>query len=176
MGNLDTKKIATAGVLLAMSIATLFGAAFIPGIELTLYALSTVYVAIMVIEFTPNIGWGFYFASVMLTWLIVPNKAALIPYTIFFGFYAMIKYYIEFYLKKFPQVLQVFLKLVFCNLMLVFGFVFFDFIFTGALHIPELPLPVLLIGAQVFFLAYDYILTLFIGFYMRRIRKQSNNH
>ena len=174
MGNLDTKKVATGGLLLALSIATLFAATVVPGIELTLFALSTVYVAIMVIEFTPNIGWGFYFASVMLSFVLVPNKGALIPYTIFFGIYAIIKYYIEHYLKKLPQYIQIILKLVFCNLMFVIGFIFFDFIFTGALHVPEAPLPVLVIGAQAFFLAYDYILTLLIGFYLKRIRKQNN--
>ena len=175
MGNMNTKKIATAGVLLAFSVATVFGASIIPGIELTLYAISTVYVAIMVIEFTPNTGWLFYFASVMLTWIIVPNKAAMIPYTIFFGIYAMFKYYIEHYLKKLPQILQILIKLVFCNLMFLFGFFFFGFLFIGTIHVPDVSLPIIIAGAQVFFLAYDYILTILIGFYMKRIRKQNNS-
>lgn len=174
MGKLDTKKIATGGILLALSIATLFAASTVPGIELTLYALSTVYVAIIVIEFTPNTGWLFYFASVMLTWLIVPNKAAMLPYTVFFGIYAMFKYYIEHYMRKFPQVLQILLKLVFCNTMFLFGFFFFSFIFINAIHVPDVSFPIIIAGAQVFFLAYDYILTLLIGFYMKRVRKQNN--
>lgn len=176
MGNLDTKKIATGGILLALSIATLFAATTVPGIEMTLYALSSVYVAIMIIEFTPNIGWGFYIATVMLSFVLVPNKAALIPYTIFFGIYAVIKYYIENYLKKFPQLAQIILKLVFFNLMFVLGFIFFGSIIVGALHVPDMSLPIILIGAQIFFLAYDYILTLLIGFYMKRVRNQTGSN
>lgn len=168
MENLNTKKIATAGALLALAVATLFAASVVPGIELTLYTLSTVYVAIMVIEFTPTAGWLFYFASVMLTWLLLPNKAALIPYTIFFGLYPMIKYYIEFYLKKFPQIVQIIAKLIFCNAIFMLGFIFFGFVFTGTLHLPDAALPIILIGAQVFYLAYDFVLTLIIGFYMKR--------
>ncbi len=165
---MNTKKIATAGVLLALSIATLFAASFVPGVELTLYSLSSVYAAIMVIEFTVNTGWLFYFASVMLTWLVLPNKAALIPYTIFFGMYPMIKYYIEFYLKKFPQVVQFILKLAYCNAIFFLGFSFFGIAFIGSLHLPEFAMPVLIAGGQVFFLFYDYIMTLIIGFYLKR--------
>lgn len=167
MESMNTKKIATAGVLLALSIATLFAAAFVPGIELTLYALSTVYVAIIVIEFTPNTGWLFYFASVMLSFILVPNKGALIPYALFFGVYAMIKYYLETF-KKIPQPVEIILKLVFFNLMFTLGFLFFGAIFTGSINIPDLALPIVLIGAQVFFLLYDYILTMIIGFYLKR--------
>jgi len=167
MGNLDTKKIATGGVLLALSIATLFGATFVPGVELTLYALSSVYVAIIILEFTPNTGWLFYFATVMLAFFLIPNKVGMIPYTIFFGIYAMMKYYIENF-KKISQPIEVILKLVFCNLMFVLGFLFFGTVFTGAIHIPDIALPIILIAAQVFFLVYDYILTLVIGFYLKR--------
>ena len=167
MGSLNTKKIATGGVLLALSIATLFGATFIPGIELTLYALSSVYVAIIILEFTPGAGWLFYFASVILAFVLVPNKSGLIPYTIFFGIYAMIKYYIESF-KKISQPVEIILKLAFCNLMFVLGFLFFGTTFTGAIHIPDFALPIILIAAQVFFLVYDFILTLVIGFYLKR--------
>ena len=164
---INTMKIATAGVLLALSIATLFAATTVPGIELTLFAFSTVYVAIMIIEFTPNTGWLFYFGSVMLSFVLVPNKSAIIPYTIFFGMYAMIKYYIENF-KMIKQPIEIILKLLFFNLMFLFGFFFFGMLFIGTIHVPDVSLPIIIIGAQAFFLLYDYILTLLIGFYMKR--------
>lgn len=167
MGNLATKKIATSGVLLALSIATLFGATFVPGIELTLYALSSAYVAIIILEFSASTGWIFYFASVMLSFILIPNKGALIPYTIFFGIYAMMKYYIERF-KKISQPVEVILKLLFFNLMFVLGFQFFGTLFTGTIRIPDFAFPVIIILAQFFFLAYDYILTLVIGYYLKR--------
>ncbi|HVI39245.1 MAG TPA: hypothetical protein VM577_01170 [Anaerovoracaceae bacterium] len=167
MERFDTKKVVTSGILLALSTITLLGATFVPGIELTLYALSSVYAAIIIIEFSVSTGWLFYFASVILAFILVPNVAGLIPYTIFFGIYAMIKYYIE-NLKKFSQPVEIIIKLVFCNLMFALGFIFFGTVFTGAIQIPNVALPIILIGAQVFFLAYDYILTLVIGLYLKR--------
>lgn len=164
---LTTKQIVTGGVLLALSIVTLMAASMVPGIELTLYALSSVYVAIIVIEFSANMGWVFYFASVMLSFIIVPNKFAIIPYTVFFGLYAIIKYYIETF-KKINRPLEILAKLLFCNLMLLLILQFFTAAFTQAIHLPELSLPVFAIGIQVFFLVYDFLLTLIIGFYRRR--------
>lgn len=170
MGDFNTKKIATSGVLLALSIATLFGAVIVPGIELTLYALSSVYVMVIILEFTVNTGWIFYLTSVLLTFIVIPNKTGLIPYAIFFGIYAMIKYYIENF-RKISGIVEIILKLVFCNLMFFLGFLVFGEMFTGAIEIPEIALPIIIAGAQVFFLAYDYILTLMVGFYLKRLPK-----
>ena len=167
METLKTKKIATGGILLALSLVTLLGATFVPGIELTLYALSTVYVAVMIIEFSPRAGWLFYSASVIVSLILVPNKAGIIPYAIFFGIYAMIKYYIE-SIKKIHQWLEIIFKLIICNTLLGLGFVSFGEIFTGAIQVPDLAFPIIIIGSQVFFLAYDYILTLVIGFYQKQ--------
>jgi len=167
MNSLNTKKIAIGGVLLALSVAMLFGATFVPGIELTLYTLSSVCVAIMILEFSPGAGLLLYFASVMLSFALVPNKAGIIPYTIFFGIYAVVKYYIENY-RKLPRPVEIILKLIFCNSMFFVGVRFFGALFTSAVQIPDMALPIILIGAQVFFLAYDYLLTLVISFYLRR--------
>jgi hypothetical protein len=167
MDKMKTRSIAMSGVLLGLSVATLFGATFIPGIELTLFTLSSFYVAIVMIELTPGTGWIFYLASVMFAFMIVPNKGGLIPYTIFFGLYAIVKYYIE-SLKKFPQPVEILLKLVFCNIMLAVGVFVFGPLFLSAIQVPDVAWPVLIIGAQIFFIAYDYILTLVIGFYLRR--------
>ncbi len=162
-----TKAVATGGVLLALSVATLFGATFVPGIELTLYALSSLYVAIIMIEISNSSGWLFYFASVLLSFLIVPNKGGVIPYAFYFGLFAIIKYYIE-NSKKFSQAIEIVLKLLFSNLMFIAAFLFFGELFTGAINIPDIAFPIIIIGAQVFFLAYDYIFTIVIAFYVKR--------
>lgn len=162
-----TKMIAASGILLALSIVTLFAATFIPGIELTLFALSSAYVAFVLIEFKHGAGWIFYIASVLLSFVLVPNKAALIPYALFFGVYPIIKYYIE-KSRRMHQIAEVLLKLVFFNAMFAAGFYLFGEAFTGAIQIPDLAFPLIIAGGQIFFLAYDYILSLIIGFYMKR--------
>ena len=167
MNQTKTKTAATGGILLALSVVTLFGATFVPGIELTLYALSSFYVAFAMIEISQSAGWIFYIASVLLAFILVPDKSGLIPYAFFFGLYAIIKLYIE-KSKKFPQPLEIFFKLVFCNAMFALSFILFGELFLGPIQVPEVALPIILGGAQIFFLAYDYIFTLVIGFYLKR--------
>ena len=167
MNKITAKTVATGGIFLALSLATLFGATTVPGIELTLYTLSSFYAAFIIVEISTSAAWLFYFASVLLTFVIIPNKGALIPYTIFFGLYGIVKYYIENY-KKIKQPVEIILKLLFCNLVFFLGFVFFGELFLGAIQVPDFALPIIIVGAQVFFLAYDYLFTLVIGFYVKR--------
>lgn len=162
-----TKTVATGGVLLALSIVTLFAATWIPGIELTLYTISSFYVAFIMIEISQGAGWLFYAASLMLGFMIIPNKTGIIPYALFFGLFAMVKFYIE-RSKKLPQPAEIILKLLFCNLSFISGIVLFGELFLGTIRVPDVALPILFIGAQIFFLAYDYLFTLVINFYLKR--------
>ena len=159
-----SRSVATTGIFLALSMVTLFVATFIPGIELTLYAISSFYVAFIMIEVGARAGWLFYVATVLLSALIVPNKAGLIPYAMFFGIYGIAKYYIE-RLNKLP--LEIPLKLIFFNISFGIGIIFFRELFLGTIQVPDLALPIIIIGAQLFFLLYDYIFTLVIGFYLK---------
>ena len=167
MGRISTKTVAMGGIFLALSIATLFAATTVPGVELTLYTISSFYVAFIILEISVDAGLIFYFASVIITFAVIPNKGALVPYTIFFGLYGIVKYFIENYIK-FSQLVEIALKLLFCNIMFFIGFFFFSKMFLGTIHIPDVALPVMIVGAQVFFLVYDYIYTLVIGFYLKR--------
>lgn len=164
---MKTKDVALGGVLLALSLATLFIASFIPGVELSLFALSSFYIIIMVIRTSAKGGWIFYAASFLLAFLLIPNKIALIPYGMFFGIYGLIKYYIE---RIEKQTAEVLLKLLFFNGSWGISFYIFKDVFLGNIKLPDYSPAVLVIGIQVLFLFYDYILTLLIGFYQKRFR------
>ena len=51
-----TFKIAFGGICLALAVICMFGGSFIPGIDLTLFAVSSLFTAIMVIE--TGVGGG----------------------------------------------------------------------------------------------------------------------
>lgn len=108
--SMKTRTAALGGILLALSVATLFFASFVPGVELTIYAVSSVYTAIMIIETNSKGGGIFYIASGILALLLIPNKAAVLPYLFFFGIYGIVKYYIE-KIGKLP--VEICLKLLF---------------------------------------------------------------
>jgi hypothetical protein len=166
--NQRTKMVALGGILLSMSLVTLFLASFIPGAELSLYALSSLYVAIIIIETKAKNGWIFYVASCLLAFLIIPNKLVLLPYVLFFGLYGVVKYYIE---KIGKQAIEIVLKLVFFTFVWGIGTLFFRELLLGNIELPNLPVLVLIIGALIMFLVYDYLFTLMIGFYQKRFPK-----
>ena len=161
----NTKVIALGGVLLALSLVCLYFASFVPGVELSLYALSSIFVPIMMIESRGKGGAILYVAVALLALLILPNKIGVIPYIFFFGIYGLLKFYIE---KIKTGWLQIVVKLaVFLAIMLVFYFFFYN-LFFSVITLPDFAPALLLIGGIVLFLLYDAILSGIINYYYRR--------
>ena len=83
------------GICTALAVIFMFGASFVPGIELTLFLISSLFTAVMVIEAGVAGGLSVFAAASLLGLILIPNKLALIPYVFCFGYYAVLKYYIE---------------------------------------------------------------------------------
>lgn len=163
-----TFSLALGGVLLAASVVSLMLASVVPGVELTLYAVSSVFVAVMILESGVWAGVLLYGGTLLLGLALVPNKLALIPYGVFFGLYAFMKYYGE---KPKSPVLQMALKGVFFLAVLTGATLAFGNLVTPALGLSDLPWPALFGGGLLFFYLYDYILTLLLSLYRRRVRR-----
>ncbi len=158
---------ATGGVFLALNIIVLFLASYMPGVELTLYAISSFFVAFVIIESSVKGGLLFYASSLILAFVLVPNKAAVLLFGIFFGIYGIIKYTIE-KTGKLPFLFEMTLKILFFNLSFGAGIYFFRELILGAIDLPEIGNILIILGAQIFFVGYDYIFTLVIGFYLKK--------
>lgn len=159
------KIIALGGVLLALSLVSLYIASFVPGFEITFYTVSSAFVPIMMIESKGRGGWLLYFACSVMALLILPNKVAAVPYIFFFGIYGIIKFYIE---KVSLPAVQLLLKfVVFTGIMLI-AYNFFYSFFFGVITLKDFAPWILLIIGEVFFLFYDIILTGVINYYYRR--------
>ena len=91
-------------------------------------------------------------------------------YAVFFGLYALVKFYIE-QIGKTP--LEILLKLLFFGSAVFVLLYFFKELFLGAVGIPvEYPLWLLLAASAVIFLLYDYVFTMVIQFYRHRIQRK----
>ena len=164
---MDTKTIALSGILLALVILALYAESLTPTAKLSLYALSSLFVSIIVIESGIRAGWIFYFASSLLAFIIVPDKLGLVPYFVFFGIYGNMKYYIE-KLKKI--IFEYILKLAYFNLCLLLALIVIKEFLMEAVII-SLPWWLIVLGLEVVFLIYDYAYTLFIQYYNHKLRK-----
>ena len=163
--NSYSSRMSFGGIVLGLSWITLFLAAFVPGMELSLFLLSTFYVVLVIKRTSITNGWIFYAASCLLSLAIVPNKAALLPYIFFFGLYGLAKYYIE---KIGKRPIEYVLKLLFFNASFGALILLFKSAFLASVNIPDLPTAILVIGAQFMFLLYDEILTRLNEYFVRR--------
>ena len=166
--NKRTQNIAIGGICLAGSVLSVFLASIVPGAELTLYAVSSIFVAVMILETGMRGGWMLYSGTVLLCLVLVPNKLALIPYIFFFGIYGIIKFYAE--RIRYPAI-QLGIKAMIFVIVFGTGYFLFKELFFGNIKLPEFPLPVLAIVGLAFLFLYDFIFTQLIQLYRIRIRR-----
>ncbi len=167
-----TGKIAMGGICTALAFIFMFGASFVPGIELTLFLISSLFTAVMVLETGAAGGLSVFAASGLLGLILVPNKMALIPYIICFGYYAVLKYYIE---KIKSGILQMTLKVIYFAAVLFIGLFVLKSVFTAGVHMPDWPVGGLFAAGLVMMILYDYILTFLINWYRRRFHGSPDN-
>ncbi|MDD2483426.1 MAG: hypothetical protein PHQ50_00145 [Eubacteriales bacterium] len=158
-------KLSFGGIMLGLSWITLFFAAFIPGMELTLFSLCTFYVVLVVGVTSVVNGWILYAATCLLVLVMIPDKIAILPYVFFFGLYGLVKFYIE-RIRKTP--IEYLLKLLFFNLSWGITIFVFKSAFLSNIGLPDLPVAALVVGAQFMFVLYDQILTRLYSYFHRR--------
>ena len=149
----NVKKLSLSGILLALTVITLLVESFAPTGRLSLYALSSFFVSVIVLEFGIGAGWVFYIASAVLAFVVLPNKLETLPFILFFGVYGLIKYHIERLRNIFVEYA---LKLAFFGLVLAAAILF---VREFLLSMTELSLPwgALIALAVAVFLVYDYV-------------------
>lgn len=159
------KRITLSGILLAFTVICVFLAANLPTSKLSLYAVSSLFVAVIIIEFGAKAGWAFYLASGILCAVLVP-RLEVIPFIVFFGVYGLVKLYIE---RLHNRISEYALKIIYFNICLVLGLIFLkELIMDGV----SLSAPVYVVAGllEIVFIVYDYIYTLFIRFYGTQLK------
>ncbi|MHB8063962.1 MAG: hypothetical protein ACYDG2_15255 [Ruminiclostridium sp.] len=163
--NKRVKSITLSGILLAFTVICVFLATVLPTSVLSLYAISSLFIAVIILEFGTKAGWAFYLASSILSIVLIP-RLEVIPFVVFFGLYGLLKLYIE---KLRSRVLEYILKLIYFNMCLALGLLFLkELILDGV----NLSVPIYIAAAllELVFLVYDYVYTLFIRFYATRLK------
>ena len=164
-----TSTIALGGICLALTVIFMFAGSIVPGIELTLFAVSSLFTAVMIMESGVKGGVIMYGAAVLLGLVLIPNKLALIPYAFLFGYYGILKYFVE---KLHSGILQIIIKAAFFAAVLCIGLIGFKEMLLGSIHLPAYPVWLLIIAGILMLLVYDYIYTLLINFYLKRVKNR----
>ncbi|HBM80085.1 MAG TPA: hypothetical protein DD426_04495 [Clostridiaceae bacterium] len=160
--------IALGGLLGALCIISLYLAAYLPTSRLFFYIVSSVFCGIMLIESGAYGAWMLYIATSLLSVCVIPDKPRILPYILLFGFYGIIKHYIE----KIKSVsAQMALKFVFFAIDASAMYVILKKIFMLQLNFGK-PLWLVAFIAAVIFFIYDYAYTKFIVYYNNMLKKR----
>lgn len=157
----SASKVATGGLLLALTVIFIYLGSVLPTGRLSLYALSSFTVSIIIIEFKAGYGWIFYAATCLLAFILVPDKTAVVPYAAFFGIYGIMKYYIEKIREKWFGYA---LKMIFFNLAAAAAILFIRGFLLQEIGF-DLQLWLIVVLLEVIFVIYDIIYSSFIKLY-----------
>ena len=160
------KRIVVTGVLVALSVIILYLGCAIEVLDLTMSAIVSLLVVVVVIEMGYKYAGFAYLATSILSLLLLPQKSPAIFYTCFMGFYPIIKSHVE---RINSAILRWTVKLVVGNIALVAMFLLLS------LFVPdEFVGGWILVGTYILglvaFVMYDIALTKLISLYFAMIR------
>lgn len=164
-------RIVVCGVLVALSVIFLYLGCVIEVLDLTMSAIVSLLVVVIVIEMGYKYAWLTYVATAILSMVLLPKKTPALFYACFMGFYPIIKSHVE---KIKSSTLRWVVKLLIGNAALVAMFLLI-LLFEKLGFIPkEFESSWLLVGTYalgiVAFVMYDIALTKLISLYFAKIR------
>lgn len=157
-----------ASMFSAFSLLFLFLASILPGVQIIMYFLSSIFVMGIMLEERYGLALISVIAVSLLGFWILADKTMLLPYVFFFGHYGIGKYLIE---KRRRRGSAMIIKYIYFNLAL--AALYFTARSLLLSQIPfELPLAAFIIIMQFIFLVYDFLFSKVTLFYNDRIRRR----
>lgn len=153
----------------ALGVILMTVGAFIEVLDLSTAALASLLCIFVVIEIGGGYSWALWAATSLLSLLMLPQKSPAIFYTLFLGYYPILKSYFE----RLPQIFAWILKLVTFHASL--GLIYLSLKLFVPIELDELGQSHLLVGTYVLalicFIVYDFALSKLITAYLYRFRK-----
>ncbi|GKX66909.1 hypothetical protein [Inconstantimicrobium mannanitabidum] len=158
--------IAKGGLFTALSIVLLYLACILPTNKIALLVLASAMIPLMVV--TCNVKYAFlvYVATSALSF-ILPNKGIMILYICIFGLFGIIKYFAE---KTHNRIFEYLIKYAYFNLTLFVSYVLFNFLLLPIDNY-KISIGLLLVLAEILFGLYDYLLTIFISYFINKLKR-----
>jgi len=162
-----TFRLTFSALICALSVALLWLSSFFPTLSLTIVAISGILMIAVLIECGYKHAVLCFAAASLLSLLLVSDKVNVLFYIFILGSYPIVKSVLE----KIRNIkLSYFVKLVYCNLLLLVLYFTFTGVVMEFIPVTAFVVPVLLVGGSVFFLIYDLALTKLVLFYLQRVR------
>ncbi len=167
MNKKKTNAVAFSGLATALIVILLFLASIIDVLDYTASAICGLIVTFIIIEFGTKNAVAVYFASSLLSIILIPSKISALLFIAFCGWYSFVKRYIE----KIKEPFSYLLKLLIFNSVL--GIIIA--VTKWVLLIDDfsvLTLITVMVTANVSFVLYDLLITRLIWLYVKVYRKR----
>ena len=165
----SVKKTAFAGIFTALSVVILFLGSVIETLDMTVAAIASFVIMLAVIELKTYFPVFIYVGTGIIGFLLLPNKYGVLIYCLFYGFYPILKTWLEARCRR-RGILFLIKLLIFAvsqyTVELLWIFVFASGAWEGTL--PIIAATVAL--ALVTFVVFDFALSYITAVYMHRWR------
>ena len=165
-------KAAFGGIIAALSIVLMFSTGLIPTLTYAIPAICGAFLMAVVIEISPAFASAIYVAVSILSLLVVADKEAAVMYAAFFGYYPIIKSFIE---RKTGKIASWVIKYIIFNIAMVVSYFIvakvFMISFDDIDFLGKWALPGLLFVGNIVFVLYDIALTRVVTAYLIRWQK-----
>ena len=162
-----TRIIAISGVLLGLAIALLYLKTLVPILDFSIYILISLFTGVIIQESNHGWAWLFFISSVLLSLILPVNKLSFLLFYSFFGYFGIIKFYIE---KIKLKAAGFILKIVFINTAVILNY-YIAASFLPGIFGDGIQLYLIMLVATAFVFIYDYIYTMVMVFYSGKLRK-----
>ena len=164
-----TKKLSFSAITCALGVILLFMGAIIETVDISMAALASFLIIACMIEMGGYYPLLVYLATATLSFLLLPNKTVVLIYGMFFGFYPIIKKYLE----RLPIAMCWIAKITVFNVVIALYYIFLrDVLFPNVEGI-KIYLFILL---NIIFVTLDITQTLFVTAYVRKFRRLLGIH
>ncbi|WP_026894041.1 hypothetical protein [Clostridiisalibacter paucivorans] len=167
--NTKVKGLAFSGIITVLIIIGLYISSITPTNRIFFFCLSTVFISIVLIEYGTRLSIILYGSSAILGLILVPNKLIMVAYIIFFGYYGILKYYIE---RLNNILIEWVIKIIIFNLGMFLIYVIVLYAIGLKVDISKIFIITNIIIGEIIFIVYDYVYSIIITLYINKLRKK----
>lgn len=155
-------------MLSALGVILLYVGSVIQVADLSMAVLASLLCVFAVIEYGKSAPWLVFGVTSVLSLVLLPQKTPAVVYTLFFGFYPILKERFE----KFDRVRCIVFKELVFNAALIVILLAMKFLFLEFTDIPFMLYLIAIVLCEAVFLVYDFALTRLISLYVYKLRKR----
>lgn len=168
-------RVSLGGVISSLCVFFMFCSNLFPMLNYTIPTFAGFLMVVMIVE--TNAVWAFttYAAVSILSFLVTPNLEAAMLFTLFMGYYPILRVYLQ---KVTKPVLRLTIKLLVFNAAVFVFYILFQYVFMtedmleGLERFGKYAGAVLLVGANMFFIVYDRLVGQLTDLYINWFRKK----